>query len=472
MNPRLAALLKQKQAYIDRARTLETKAEWDDDDKKFSSEASALMVACDQEIEEAKGLSEMAKKADIALNGNGIKPAAANAIVRDAMLENAAKHYRGTIRNFTGTREERTTKAFQFGMWLLAISGNDQARDYCAMQGLSLTQDRSKVQGGRDFSAALGQSEGINADGGYLVAPEFEDDFIVLREKYGVIRQHARIVPMSSDTKTRNRKRGGLTATFVGESGSPATTKQGWDQVKLVAKKIMTLSYMTTELNEDAIINMGDDLAGDIAWAFAELEDDCGFNGDSTSPYGGIVGVRQRLLDTYTASGGYGLTVGSGSVGSNTDYSNLTLADFNKVTGTLPQFADQGEDTGWFCHKRFYHGVMERLMLAAGGVTAAEVAQGRRTLIFCGYPVFISQVMPTQEAVSQICCLFGNLRLAADFGDRRQTTIMISEHAAFTTDELAIRGTERFDINVHDVGDHPLKTGDAGPIVGLITPAS
>jgi len=33
---------------------------------------------------------------------------------------------------------------------------------------------------------------------------------------------------------------------------------------------------------------------------------------------------------------------------------------------------------------------------------------------------------------------------------------------------LAIRGTDRFDINVHDVGN----TSAAGPIVGLITAAS
>ena len=38
----------------------------------------------------------------------------------------------------------------------------------------------------------------------------------------------------------------------------------------------------------------------------------------------------------------------------------------------------------------------------------------------------------------------------------------------FAEDQLAIRGTQRFDINVHDVGN----TTAAGPIVGLITAAS
>ena len=79
--------------------------------------------------------------------------------------------------------------------------------------------------------------------------------------------------------------------------------------------------------------------------------------------------------------------------------------------------------------------------------------------------------MPKASATSQVCCLFGNLRLAARLGDRRMTTIQMSEHAlnAFEQDEVVIRGTERFDIVVHDVGNN---AGTAGPIVGLITAAS
>ncbi len=60
--------------------------------------------------------------------------------------------------------------------------------------------------------------------------------------------------------------------------------------------------------------------------------------------------------------------------------------------------------------------------------------------------------------------LFGDMRRAAVFGDRRQLTLAISEHANFATDELTFRATERVDINVHDVGDASV----AGPIVGLI----
>jgi HK97 family phage major capsid protein len=85
-----------------------------------------------------------------------------------------------------------------------------------------------------------------------------------------------------------------------------------------------------------------------------------------------------------------------------------------------------------------------------------------------GYPVRISQAMPSASAVSQVCALLGDLSQGAFFGDRRGIGVSLSEHDAFQTDELALRAVERFDINVFGAGD----TVAAGPIVGLITAAS
>jgi HK97 family phage major capsid protein len=86
--------------------------------------------------------------------------------------------------------------------------------------------------------------------------------------------------------------------------------------------------------------------------------------------------------------------------------------------------------------------------------------------VFFGYPVEFTQAMPRTTG-AQISLLFGDLSMAAYFGDRRQTSIAFSDSAlnAFEQDEIAVRGTERFDINVANVGD----TTDAGPIVGLYT---
>jgi HK97 family phage major capsid protein len=457
MTPRLKALLDKKQALINEARALEAKADWDDNDKARFATLPSEMDACEQAIEEAKAFSTIVKNADTALNGGVFSAAAANAVVRDIASDVAAR-YRGKVRNFSGSKEEATRKAYRFGRWMLATRGHAASMQYCEANGLPLSVDQT----GPALNAALGHSEGINEDGGYLVPPEFESEFIDLREQYGVFRQFARMRPMGSDTSSRPRRTGGLTAYPVGEAEAGTASRKGWDRVRLTARKWMVLTYTSTELNEDAIISLGDDLAGEIAYAFSAAEDDCGFNGDGTSTYNEIVGIRTKIYDVYGAGGGVGLVLAAGNA-----YSEVTLPNFNDVVGSLPQYADT-PNTGWYCHKKFYHGVMEKLMLASGGVTAAEVAAGRRTLLFMGYPVHISQKMPKTEANSQVPVLFGDLRLASDFGDRRQTTIAFSEHAAFTTDEIAIRGTERFDINNHDVGN----TTDAGPVVGLVLAAS
>ncbi|TXH18421.1 MAG: phage major capsid protein [Hyphomicrobiaceae bacterium] len=312
-------------------------------------------------------------------------------------------------------------------------------------------------------------SESNNALGGFLVPAEFGNEIVDLREMYGVFRKYAKIIPMGSDTKSWPRRTGGLTVYNPAEATAITESTKGWDSISLTARKFACLALYSSELDEDSMINIGDDLAGEIAYAFANKEDECGFNGDGTSTYFGITGARTAFTNlSGTIANIAGLVVGSGNA-----YSELTLPDFNKVVGQLPAYADTPR-AAWFVHKTFYHTVMEKLALASGGVPAAEVVNGLRQFRFLGYPVVISQVMPKTEANSQVCALLGDLSLAAAFGDRRQLALAYSADIKFVEDQLAIRGTQRVDINVHDVGNASATATSrvAGPLVGLITAAS
>jgi HK97 family phage major capsid protein len=75
------------------------------------------------------------------------------------------------------------------------------AEKFCSEHGIQVTR---------------AMSEGVNESGGYLVPEEFGNDLIDLREQYGVFRRNAKMVPMSSDTRSDPRRTGGLTAYFVG----------------------------------------------------------------------------------------------------------------------------------------------------------------------------------------------------------------------------------------------------------------
>lgn len=375
--------------------------------------------------------------------------AARNGAPQVRLARNISRH--SAVTSFTGENKEE--RAYRFGQWLLGRALYDDkfapchtARKFCDENGLGLER---------------AMSEGVNETGGYTVPPEFSNDLIDLREQYGVFRRNAKIRPMTRDTLTIPRRVSGLTASFIAEAAAMSTSDKGWDQVELVAKKLYAFARYSSEVNEDSIIDFANDLASEIAYAFAEKEDQCGFNGTGTSTYGGMTGVCQRLLDVYTTAGGVGLKLGSGNA-----YSELLLTDFEAVVGSLPQYADS-DSAAWYVHRQFYWNVMVKVMLASGGVTAAEIEDARKQR-FMGYRVEFSQVLPKTEANSQVCALFGDLSKAASFGTRRDTSIMLSEHSRFANDQIEIRGTERFDINVHDVGD----TSNAGPIVGLLTAGS
>ena len=322
--------------------------------------------------------------------------------------------------------------AYKFGAWCLAAMGHQKSAAFCKDNGLSLIRTK-------------GHSEGVNSAGGFLVPEEFENELITLREQYGVFRRNATVKPMSSDTKRIPKRVGTVTAYFVGEAAAITESQQTFDNVQLVAKKIGALTTISSELNEDALINLGDDIAGEIAYAFALKEDDCGFNGDGTGAnFGGIVGLKHALTDaTYQVSDG-----------GQTAYSGVTAAEIAAGLRKLPAWAAQRNNIKIFCPKAAFHAVFERIALGAGGVTALEMANGLTAPRFMGYPVEFTQVIPVTEGAGETFAYIGDLRQAAYFGDRRANSIAFSDSAlnSFEQDEIAVRGTQRFDIVCANVG--------------------
>lgn len=348
-----------------------------------------------------------------------------------------------TLANVNGrTQKDADRAAYSVGKWVQACCGVKSAADWCRDQGITVQK---------------GHIEGDNTLGGYLVPDQIDDAIIDLRETYGVFRQYARRSVMTSDTKSRRRRNGGLTAYAVGEAAAGTESTKSLGLVQLIAKKWMVLTTISNELGEDATINLGDDTAQEIAYAFARKEDDCGFIGDGTSTYHGIVGLQSAFTNNGGTSNA-GVQDGTGST-----WSALVLSDFTGLVGKLPLFA-RTPNTRWYCSAPFWNGVMEQLMYASGGVTVTEVMNGVPTPMFLGYPVVLAQVLPNSSATGYSAFL-GDLSLAADFGDRRGTTVSFSDSAlnAFEQDEIAVRGTTRFDVNVHDVGS----TSAAGPIVAM-----
>jgi HK97 family phage major capsid protein len=375
---------------------------------------------------------------DAIVSEDGIRAAAVRVPARVRASGGRLKHFHG---------DYAIEEAYIAGNWFLgAVLGRDANRTWCLDHGI-------------EIRGAMSTTE--NSKGGFLVPEEFSSAIIRLVEEYGVFRRKARVWPMASDHTMIPRRLSGVTTYFVGENTEITPSDMLLDQVTLTARKLAALTKWSTEIDEDSVLQIADLLAWEIAYAFAVKEDACGFLGTGAlATYGGISGL-------ITACAAATATVVTALTG-NTSFGTLDLVDFEAMIGKLPEFP--GIRPEWYISKSGWAASMMRLADAAGGNTA-DIIEGRRQLTFLGYPVNIVQTMnktlTTQTSTSGLC-YFGDLSMAATMGTRRELTLSTTTDRYFELDQLAIKGTERFDIVVHDVGT----TSVAGAMVMLSTPAS
>ncbi len=343
-------------------------------------------------------------------------------------------------------------KAYRWGAFALACRGNSTMKTWLGNEG---------------YVSKSGLVEYDNSRGGVLVPEVLIDDLIDLRLKYGVFRQEAYHVAMSSDSVIRPRRVGGVTASFVGEAQAIASSIPTFDKIQLVAKKVGASVIMSSEVDEDSIIDLGQHVAKEIAYAFSQKEDLCGFVGDGTSTYGGIVGIVEKLIEINGLDNGGGLVLAAGNA-----WGEVTLANLMALVAALPDYA--GENAKWYVNKSFWGQVMLPIAMAAGGVSASEIVNGVRQQTFLGYPVVTTNALAKAQGNSQVPALFGDLTKSSTFGTRRDVRIEFFNQGTvdgvnlIDTDQVAYRGTERFDIVNHELGT----ATEPGAIVGLITAAA
>lgn len=348
----------------------------------------------------------------------------------------------GPLRNFQEAKE-----AYRFGQFALAVRGNQRALQWCHANGMP------------DVRA---MHTGENSAGGVLVPEEFDARIVMLIERRGVFRPNANNVNMQSDVKSYSKHVGDVEAYHTDELQDGTPSDMTFLPLLLVAKKVMGITVLSTELNEDAVVSVGDLVVGSMARAFARREDRDGFLGDGTSAYGGFRGIIP-LLTAATAG------LETAASGTHTNWAGITLANFDNMVAKIPDVV-QELDLKWYCTRAFFYGVMVRLLHAAGGNTQQDLAGGPPKGLN-GYPVEFVGVMPKTAASAQVVCMLGDLKQAADFGDRRGRTLRFATEGVvgsvnlLTADGIGVVATERYAITVHSVGD----TSDAGPVVGLLT---
>jgi HK97 family phage major capsid protein len=295
-----------------------------------------------------------------------------------------------------------------------------------------------------------GQVEYNQQLGGALVPQVFVPQLIYLTEQYGAAKRLANVVPMSNESSVYPRKTGITSMTPSGEGATTTVTDNSYGNVTLTAKKYAVLMSMSNELFNDSAINVPDDIARTIAEAEAIAIDSAYFLGNGTSTYAGQVGLAGALPTAayITAATWASITK---------DHFALLMGAVENVNAARLKFATT---------RQFFVQVMMRLDKATSqfkDISTGNLGGGT----FMGYDVVFAQVMPTVAAASatHFPCYFGDFEGGSMIGDRQMLSIATSEHALFSSDSIAVRGTSRFNVNIHGDG----RGSTYGPIVGFKT---
>ena len=328
------------------------------------------------------------------------------------------------------------------GMWIRGkLFGDAQALRWC-----------------RDHIGHRAMGEGVHTAGGALVPDAFSNLLIDLRDTFGLARRMCRIWPMTSDTLSIPRRTGSVTASWVGENATATAADAAFDSVMLVARKLMSLTQVSTELMEDSAVNIADFLGFDIGQKFAEAEDDAWLNGDGTSTYGGIVGVRPKLVDGNHAAGASDATAGDNTI------PEIIAGDLDTVRSLVPEYASP--NAVWACSKLAKSLVFDAITRAAGGNTMESLG-GKPAPAYLGDEIVTSPKMPasaTTDYENVAMLLYGDFMKACSLGTRREIRVRILGELYAAADQIGVQATERVDIVTHDLGDGTT----AGPVVGLI----
>lgn len=357
------------------------------------------------------------------------------------------------LSSFSGTYPEQRQKALVAAhFYAAALFDHKPSREWCAKHGVELIK--------------AAQSGGTDAKGGYLIPNDLEQEIIRLRNIYGIAASECRVYPMTSDTKDVPKEVGEPEASFLGATGilseRAALTEVDVDygSIQLIANKMGMLCRWSSELDEDAFLDMANELTDRLAKGFAKREDRTVFLGTGNAFSGGFTGVASAVA----AGAIYTLPAGV------LTYEQITLTHYSAIIAKVADYAD--ENCKFYCNKAMYTKSMAPIMAAAGGNTAMDVAMGtgRRTYKFLDHEVRTSPLFPkgNSSMVSTVLGIFGDMRQGVAFGQRRGLRLKISEEVYFTTDEIAISGTSRIAVKVHEIGD----ANDAGSLVVIKTPGA
>jgi HK97 family phage major capsid protein len=173
-----------------------------------------------------------------------------------------------------------------------AISGTLNGQDY---QGFWPNDSMAKDFGITVMKAIGSMSKDMgtvdNTTGGNLVSDQLATWIIQKMGKFGKFRKYATKVRMGSGRQIIPKVATDLTIFCPEQGGSIEKSDVKIGLVGMDARKLACLTVVNRELEEDALVGLGEIVGISITRSIAKKEDEIGFMGDGTSEYFGMTGI-------------------------------------------------------------------------------------------------------------------------------------------------------------------------------------
>lgn len=301
--------------------------------------------------------------------------------------------------------------------------------------------------------------------GGSLLREAFDQNVIVIKDRFGVARQLADVI--TSPEKVYRYTLDGVDnqVFWTGEAMQIQDSEGKFEPQALIANKIAGIDFIPMEVFTAPGVDMADKLAVKMYRQITKREDIAYIDGNGEANNGGFIGLKWRLRNLAVANTGIdGLQV----QGTSNTFAAITIGDLHGVMGRVTK--GNPEDYTWLVSHRFFWDVMARLTQTANGTDRRQTEEGPR-YFFEGSPVVIdnSGAMPSAGGTAdRVVALYGDFKTSSRMLEvSNSVRFSTSEDFRFDTDEVGIKFTEQIAFNIHGQGT----AAEAGAYAGLVTPA-
>lgn len=321
-----------------------------------------------------------------------------------------------------------------FSVWK---SAGDFYRDLILSGGAGGFRERLTRASQGIYKTIQGMNEGVGADGGFAVLPEFSPQIMdrvthhtlfADADHYPVAGNHMTFLRNPETSRADGQRHGGLQAYWSGEGAAATKSSPKLAEFTLKLNKLMVVVYLTQELIDDSGVALEQYVSRKVAEEVNFKVGDALMNGSGAGQPKGILNSAARV----TVSKESGQAAAS-----------LVADNLWKMWGRLYPPALSGAK--WYINQDVYPKLLalnvgsggNPVFMPPGGASAAPYG----TIL--GMPIQVTEFNPTLGTEGDI--VLANLRQGYVTITKGAVVQAQSAHVEFLSDQLALRFTLRID---------------------------